>query len=270
MAETRLASVRSHQTVKAETFAGRDELAELAWQRDRLIEVCAVLRRLPSKETVADVGCLGGMAADLYKEAGVGTLHGYDISVESITRLRSRGHEGFVWNADGDPCPAADETYDVVVAGDIIEHLVETDSFVRELWRILKPGGCLILTTPNLASWYNRFRLLRGRPPRSYPGVSSTVRRDELVDLNHIRLHVVDEWRYLLEVHGFCVSEVRGVPHLGPLRGRLSVRLLGWIDRLASRWPTLASGVLFVGLKPVTRDVTASSEEFSRPSDLRC
>jgi SAM-dependent methyltransferase len=52
--------------------------------------------------------------------------------------------------------------FDLAFGGDLIEHIIDTDQFILETKRILKHEGILILTTPNLASWYNRLSLLLG------------------------------------------------------------------------------------------------------------
>ncbi|HLE49550.1 MAG TPA: methyltransferase domain-containing protein [Patescibacteria group bacterium] len=54
---------------------------------------------------------------------------------------------------------------DLVLALEIIEHLFDTDQFLSEIYRVLKPGGYLILSTPNLASLTNRLKLLVGGYP---------------------------------------------------------------------------------------------------------
>jgi 2-polyprenyl-3-methyl-5-hydroxy-6-metoxy-1,4-benzoquinol methylase len=51
------------------------------------------------------------------------------------------------------PVPA--EHFEVVLAGEIIEHMLDTDLFLQRCFRALKPGGHLLLTTPNLASFAN-------------------------------------------------------------------------------------------------------------------
>lgn len=55
---------------------------------------------------------------------------------------------------------------DLVIALEIIEHLFDTDHFLAEIARVLKPGGYLILSTPNLASLTNRLKLLFGYYPK--------------------------------------------------------------------------------------------------------
>jgi SAM-dependent methyltransferase len=61
-----------------------------------------------------------------------------------------------------------DNSIDVAFAGDIIEHIVDTDKFIEEVYRILKPERFLILTTPNLCDWLNRIFILLGFSPHNY------------------------------------------------------------------------------------------------------
>lgn len=60
----------------------------------------------------------------------------------------------------------SDNYADLVIAQEIIEHLFDTDHFLSEVHRVLKPGGILIISTPNLASLKNRLRLLVGKYPQ--------------------------------------------------------------------------------------------------------
>jgi len=239
-----VAEFSSHLQTNIKTFSERHEADEFQWQKLRVEKICSILRKIPQKAIVADLGCMSGMASAWYAACGVQTLHGFDVSEASLDRLRAKGFEGHPWNVDGERCPMPDGTYDVVIAGEIIEHVVNTDAFAQELYRILKPNGVLILSTPNLASWYNRIRLLRGLPPRSYPGVSSSLRKDALIDNNHIRVNVLSEWIYFLESHRFRVKEVYGTSHLAAVQGGWRNRIIHWIDGLASKKPSLAVGLI--------------------------
>lgn len=242
-----MADISDHLAKNVETFSTRNEDDELGWQRFRIETICRILERLPNKALAADVGTFGGMATPFFARTGIGTLHGFDISEPSLDKLRAKGFEGYIWDCDGGRCPMPDDTYDLVIASELIEHLVNTDTFVAEVRRILKPGGHLLISTPNLASWFNRLRLLQGRVPRSQPGVSSTVRRDTMVDNHHIRVNVLSEWTHLLEVNGFTIVETAGSSHLQNLHGGLKIRALKWLDRLACRVPTMAVNIIIVG-----------------------
>ena len=243
------AKMLSHRQVNISVFEERDELVEFEWQRFRVEKICSILRTIPNKEVGADLGCLSGMATALYAATGIKELHAFDISKISLDAVRAKGFKGFYWDADGEQCPMPDNTYDLLIAGEIIEHLIDTDRFAEEARRILKPGGYLILSTPNLASWYNRIRLIRGLVPRSYPGTSSTISKDELVDNKHIRVNVLSEWTHFLEKHEFQVTEVHGSSHIQALEGSLRTRFIKFIDRLACRRPSLSTNIIFVARK---------------------
>ena len=59
------------------------------------------------------------------------------------------------WRTDAQGCGAS-ALAAVVIMSEVIEHLVDIDSALDEAFRILKPGGALLLSTPNRAAWYNR------------------------------------------------------------------------------------------------------------------
>ena len=180
----------------------------------------------PSTEALADVGSFTGWGTERYARACAAEhVTCFDLSGSALKACVARGFTAVEWNCE-EASPAADQSFTVVVAADIIEHLVNTDGFVSELHRVLRPGGLLILTTPNLAYWLNRVRLASGRVPWSYPGVSSTFRRSESVDLNHIRINVPGEWIPFFEARGFrsidrsgySIFRLRATNRLGKLR----------------------------------------------------
>ena len=72
-----------------------------------------------------------------------------------------------------EPFPIPNDSVDVVFANEVIEHIIDTDNFVSEIHRVLKPRGYAILATENLASWHNIVALLFGNQPYSGPYVSN-------------------------------------------------------------------------------------------------
>jgi|SRR5581483_1649166 len=63
-------------------------------------------------------------------------------------------------------------TFDVITATQVIEHLNNLDEFISEIYRILKPGGTFVVSTENLASWHNIFALALGLQPSTGPWLS--------------------------------------------------------------------------------------------------
>ncbi len=90
--------------------------------------------------------------------------------------------------------PFGSESINVVTAFNVLEHLVETERFLQELYRILTPGGYTIINTPNLASWHNIAALLLGLQPFSGPNIISMTESDiPVVQRMHRRAHQLPE-----------------------------------------------------------------------------
>jgi ubiquinone/menaquinone biosynthesis C-methylase UbiE len=86
--------------------------------------------------------------------------------------------------------PVSENTFDVIIASDVLEHLINPFIFLVEMYRVLKPGGYVVLDTPNLASWHNIFALLIGVQPFSGPNITTMEDSDvELVRRMHRTSH---------------------------------------------------------------------------------
>ena len=57
--------------------------------------------------------------------------------------------------------------FDLVYGGEVIEHIHDTESFMKECFEVLKDGGTVVLTTPNTSYWGNLFQIFRGKPLHS-------------------------------------------------------------------------------------------------------
>ncbi|XES77646.1 MAG: class I SAM-dependent methyltransferase [Candidatus Bathyarchaeia archaeon] len=68
---------------------------------------------------------------------------------------------GIKANLNRDQLPFDDCFFDFVSATEVIEHLWNTDQFIKECYRVLKPRGYFLISTPNLASWINGFYCLQ-------------------------------------------------------------------------------------------------------------
>lgn len=85
---------------------------------------------------------------------------GLDRDLDEIQGNRAI-HEGHVGDIHAMPLP--DESVDVVVSVDTIEHAVEPDLFLKECHRVLRPGGEAVFTTPNLLGYKNAFARFCGK-----------------------------------------------------------------------------------------------------------
>lgn len=241
-----------------------DDAWYFQWQEEKVQLILEILRQDPVSGLIGDVGCFTGAATSLYCNAGFDRAVGFDLSRNALKKAEERGVEGRLWAAGEEACPAVDEEFHTIVAADVIEHIVDTDGFLREIHRVLRSDGRAIISTPNLAFWLSRLRLLMGKPPWSYPGTSFTVKRDAQIDLSHIRVSTVSEWTALFEASGFSVDGIYGWSILSAIHSpSFGVRFRRAVDRRLTRFPELAFGLVFRLRKcsvAIAGEVAAGSE----------
>lgn len=148
-----------------------------------------------------DLGCSDGRVTKKFaKRIGTARITGIEVEDYSFPyRLVKRSLE--------EALPFKDETFDVVTASHIIEHLSDTDSFVKEMHRVLKLGGYAVVATPNLAGWFVILQLLLNRQPK-VATVSDEIREGAWTGGPlHRRLFTMEGLVWLLEHHGFTVEK---------------------------------------------------------------
>ena len=169
-----------------------DDLAEEWWRPDGafaalhwLAEVRA--QGIPAanggRPLLVDLGCGGGLLAPHvhgYRHVGV------DLSQKALTAARAHGIVPL--RADATRVPLADGCADVVVAGELLEHVTDLEGAVAEIARVLRPAGVVVIDTIN-ATWWSRFSLVTigermpGGPPRRIHDPALFVKPDRLRDL---------------------------------------------------------------------------------------
>jgi 2-polyprenyl-3-methyl-5-hydroxy-6-metoxy-1,4-benzoquinol methylase len=156
---------------------------------------------------VLDVGCgEGAFAAELMR-AGADVV-AVDVAQEPLRRARRRHPELDLRLLDGESRWAFDEaSFDLVWAGEVIEHVADTAGWLSELRRVLRSGGVLALTTPAVG----RRELIRAALSRRAFAEQFDPRSD------HLRFYSPATLRSLLEGFGFEQIAIRSE---GPLSGR--------------------------------------------------
>ena len=207
-----------------------------------------------------DYGCGDGRRYGRFlKERGI-EYCGADISREAMRIAAEIGLDVQPLNEDGGTVLPA-ESCDAVLCMEVLEHLVEPNRAVAEMHRLLKPGGILIASVPNIAHWFNRVEfLLTGF---LNPGGSPLTARKMPWQDPHIRFFCPSMLKKLALQNGFEQPRVVGNDFdLGGLpyfyrRPRLSGILramsfpVRWLGRV---WPSpFASRIFLVARKPVAR-----------------
>jgi ubiquinone/menaquinone biosynthesis C-methylase UbiE len=132
------------------------------WHRGKLVMIDELLRpHVKEDSRILEIGCGAG---NLLVQAGVRGSYpiGLDLSLQALTFVRSRLREltstpeairGFACvQSIGESLPLADNTVDCAILSEVIEHLEAPQASIREATRVLRPGGRLLITTPNYRS----------------------------------------------------------------------------------------------------------------------
>jgi len=179
-----------------------------------------LLARVKSGARVLDLGCGEGRFAAALSQAGADVL-AVDVAEEPLRRARA-AHPSLqvALIASEGPWELPDASFDVVWAGEVIEHVADTAGWLSEVRRVLCPGGRLLLSTPA----YGSLRLV-------WLALSAGARESELDPRgDHLRFYTRQSLAALLEDFRFEQIEIGG------LRGRLGARRVLLASAVRSRY----------------------------------
>ncbi len=101
--------------------------------------------RSPNNRRILDVGC--GTGANLRYFSRYGKVTGIDLSKSALQFCNLRGKYDLI-QASGEEIPFRDNSFDVITMLDVLEHIEEDAKTLKELYRVLKPRGTLLITVP--------------------------------------------------------------------------------------------------------------------------
>jgi 2-polyprenyl-3-methyl-5-hydroxy-6-metoxy-1,4-benzoquinol methylase len=175
---------------------------------------------------VLDVGCSSGYLARPLVARGC-TVVGIEQDPIAAEEARTVCAEVLVGDAETIELPFEAASFDVVLCGDLVEHLRDPQRFLTRIRPFLRPDGRLVLTTPNVANWANRLGLLVGRWRYTDRGILDRTHlhlftRATLVETLERAGYRVVELDYTVPVPGIGTAGVEGAAHaVGRLRPSL-------------------------------------------------
>ena len=189
-------------------------LEQTRWTRLRLSALMPVVDPRPG-DRMLDLGCAAGALTHFFSQQGA-TVTGIDSEPKAIEKARSLFPDLEFALADVSKLPQADHSIDKAVAGDLVEHLDSPtlNAMLRELRRVLVPGGTISIYTPNPKHVIERLKA-----------------HDFVLAQNptHIGLRTSDQLVAALERNGFTVDRVGWTPSFFPVL-RTVERLLGRVS----------------------------------------
>jgi SAM-dependent methyltransferase len=165
-----------------------------------------------------DLGCWdGSFTIRVARHVRAGEIHGVELIEEAAASARAAGVEAVTGDLR-ERLPYADASFDVIHSNQVIEHLPGTDNFMREIRRLLRPGGYALVSTNNLSSWHNILSLVLGyQPPPCH--VSDEVLTGNPINFAdgnpgaagqmHLRIFTSRALAHLARFHGLDIDVAR-------------------------------------------------------------
>ncbi|MBP7830653.1 MAG: class I SAM-dependent methyltransferase [Kiritimatiellae bacterium] len=185
--------------------------------------VQAAWKELKAPGAALDIGCANGSILEQLP-AGIRKA-GIDVSTVLLEQAKAKGIETHCVNVDEAPLPFDDGAFDLVIATDVIEHVVHTDHLLNEVNRVLRSGGVFVAGIPNVnqpISFVMQFIL------DLTPMFAARYR------CPHYRDFTARLMKLILEKHGFAVRRREG-SYLFPFENS---RLGIWLAKRIPRWGT--------------------------------
>ena len=197
-----------------------DDKQEFVFGGDERGAVFAELVGSPGRR-VLDLGCRTGALASYYAKGN--EVVGVDVDHEALARASGRLGIDTVWADVEEGRPFDDASFDVVVAGELLEHLADPRAAVAQVRRVLRPGSLFVGSVPNAFRLKSRVAYALGRYPADW-------------DPTHLQLFTPNAIRGLLS--GFEDVRIRfAIGRLVPLHPRLMAN----VQIFSARRPSTAS-----------------------------
>ena len=153
----------------------------------------------PETSRILEVGCASGMTGRVLREKGFEEIVGIEVNEEVAQPGRPYYDQLIIGDVEQMSLPFEKEHFDCILYGDVLEHLVDPWSVLKEHHRFLKRGGTIICSIPNIRH-YRIIKRLMFKGKLEYAG-------DGILDRTHLRFFTLDSIQAMLNEAGF---EIRG------------------------------------------------------------
>jgi SAM-dependent methyltransferase len=178
----------------------------------QLDRVAITLKMIPASGKMLELGCCFAETQVHYKKAFSGDFYGIDYSKEIVEKRKNDFVSIKQCDLSSDVIPFDENMFDVVMCGEVIEHIFDTENMLKEIHRVLKPGGTLIISTPNLSSFLNRIFIFLGMQPlctevsSRNSGFGNPFRKNRS-PAGHIRNFTAGSLTDILTYNNFSITE---------------------------------------------------------------
>jgi len=206
----------------------------------RLEIVLFFLRKLGKDLLILDAGCGDGLQMEKYIQSY--RVVGVDISLTRLRRAKDRINKDAVILADLFRLPFKNNRFDVVILGEVIEHIEEPELVLKEIHRVLRSSGHILLDTPSQSNMVDLIlRLLGIKPKWGYK-----------LDKTHLWFFKMNQVKKLLQEAGYGQVKIRGGPFL-----RYDLPIINHCTWVKKRWWAYRIFDSSVGKLPILRQLGA-------------
>lgn len=200
-----------------------------------------IIKLIPNQSVVLDIGCSSGSLGRELIKIKKCVVDGIEIDPQDARLASEKLRKVWVFSIeDAKGLQQIKTKYDVIIFADVLEHLVDPVSALRNLKRILNPGGEIIFSIPNMAHISVRLALLAGEFNYTQVG---------LLDKTHIHFYNLDEIKRIFSEAGLVVS-------------RLDASFFPYPDRLVQEKLNHLGLEMTEKIKKMFNDTTATTYQY--------
>lgn len=199
---------------------------------------------VPEESKVLDIGCSGGQLGNILKNEKRCLVYGIDISAEAIIVARRFLALAEVVDIEKSDLPFLNEQFDIIIFGDVLEHLRDPEGALKKFVTLLAPGGHFIVSLPNVANISIRLKLLFG---------NWNYRPSGILDETHLRFYTYKTMKRLFDSCNLIIDKVESTPGFDFLISRYLPLVKPITDFICKLYPRLFANQFIFLLSPNER-----------------